>query len=754
MVDYTFSTLNDKELESLSVDLLSAEKGKRFQRFKAGRDQGIDGAYYHNKGLEEIIQCKHYLNTGLSGLISSLKNKNKKGINEVEKVKKLNPKKYIFITSLSLSAKDKETIKDLFIPFIKNCNDIYGQEDLNDLIKKYSDIEKNHYKLWLSSTNVLVGLLNNAIEGRSESYLEDISTKLNLYVSTDNHKKALEILKKSNALIITGEPGIGKTTLAENLCYFYTSEGYKFYLINKDIEEAEDVFLKDTKQIFYFDDFLGSNFLKAIENKQDSRIMQFINRVKKDKTKKFILTSRTNIFNQANTLSSIFKNKNINQNEFILTIDKLTDFNKAEILYNHLWFSSLPESYIDAIYKSKRYRNIIKHKNFNPRLIEFITNINNVADIEPSNYWDYILSVLNNPSEVWSHTFDCQSDDFIRNIILLIVFNNNSIDENLLKESYNRLNKLTKATSTTNINTQFNNVIMSTVKYFVNRNMLSSNKITYTLFNPSLADFIINRYKADIELLKSIYLSLQTKSSNLNLINLKKNNFINEQFYKEILIYLFQNYNIKDNKHEYFISLSLSIIKEKYIADKIEFNNKVKEFLNTINLMENTILHFTDLLRLLVYATKEFNYQLDLKELLNHVSIDEIDDLPHIIEIFNNLELTDYTLISNFEESLEDTLIDVLSDLAHSEIDISEYIMSSSNFDESSIRDTLCDLLDNLIIEFNTNIISINLDNIVDSINIDRLTESYFSNQDNDYDEDRYRERQLLSDDIDDLFER
>ena len=98
MSDYDFSTLNDKEFEDLSVDLISKDKDKRFERFKAGKDGGIDGRFYHDDGSQEIVQCKHYLKTGFNGLISSLKKKNDKGINEIDKVKKLTPIKYIFVS--------------------------------------------------------------------------------------------------------------------------------------------------------------------------------------------------------------------------------------------------------------------------------------------------------------------------------------------------------------------------------------------------------------------------------------------------------------------------------------------------------------------------------------------------------------------------------------------------------------------------------------------------------------------------------
>ena len=155
MNDYDFSTLNDKEFEKISIDLISKDKEKRFERFKAGKDGGIDGRFYHTDGNQEIIQCKHYLKTGFSGLVTSLKKKNDKDINEIDKVKKINPLKYIFVTSLQLSPGNKKIIKELFIPYIQNDNDIYGQEDLNDLLSKNPKIEENHYKLWISSTTVL-----------------------------------------------------------------------------------------------------------------------------------------------------------------------------------------------------------------------------------------------------------------------------------------------------------------------------------------------------------------------------------------------------------------------------------------------------------------------------------------------------------------------------------------------------------------------------------------------------------------------
>jgi len=365
MSDYDFSSLNDKEFEDLSADLLSCHLSSRIERFKVGRDGGVDGRFFSSEGDEVIIQCKHWLKSGLTALIRSIEN------TEAEKVKKLNPKRYIFVTSLELSRANKIRIKNLLSPYILSDSDVFGNEDLNDILSKNIEVERKHYKLWISSTNVLTTILNSAIVGRSRHKLEEIIEESNRYVVTQSHIQAMNKLERIHSVIITGSPGVGKTSLADQLCQYYTAKGYEFCFIENSLNEAEDIYCEESKQVFYFDDFLGRNFLLALDSHQDSHIINFIKRIEKDKKKRFILTSRSNILNQGKRLSDLFDIKNVNRNEYELSITSLTDIDKAKILYNHIWFGDLDEGYISEIYKEKRYFQIIKHKNFNPRLISF-----------------------------------------------------------------------------------------------------------------------------------------------------------------------------------------------------------------------------------------------------------------------------------------------------------------------------------------------------------------------------------------------
>ncbi len=772
MIDYDFSTLNDKEFENLSIDLISIDKDKRFERFKAGKDGGIDGRFYHNDGSQEIVQCKHYLKTGFSGLITSLKKKDS-SINEIDKVKKLNPTKYIFVTSLALSAENKKTIKELFDPYIKNDSDIYGQEDLNQILGNHSDIEKRHYKLWLSSTVVLDRIINNAIESRSEFLFDDIKEKSKYYAVTENHQKAIDKLEESHMIIIAGEPGIGKTTLAEHLALWYIEKDFKFYDIENSINEAESICKRDEKQIFYFDDFLGANYLNAIEDKKDSHIVKFMDRIKKDKTKRFILTSRTNIFNQGLALSDTFKSKNIENEEFIIKIESLKDIDKALILYNHIWHSDLEDEFIDEIYINKRYKEIIKHKNFNPRLIAFITDTKKIQkeQIETKNYWNYIVDKLDNPQDVWKNTFDKQSDDFTRAIVMLTVFNGNKIEENSLRDSYSRYIQLADLTSSSHISKEFDSIIEEVVKYFLNRNQTYNKKIEYSLFNPSIADFILNRYKNDTKKLISIFSSLRTIES-LKEFRFKKSDKI---IYETVILCLYENLDISTENVDYSLMLiylvefvnirrdDISTEKRNMLIQSIISESKdftlIDEFIS--------IMEYIDLDELEIN-----NYNFISKIIDNAKFLDEelVNNIIKLIDIFN---ITDIEIIQKFNkitnEYLEQALDGYMSDIGISDVDFKEHedveledgwdymITKSYSVEDGQIDELIHNGFDEIIksLDLNEKII-VNKQRILDSIDKDKINEKLVENyiNTNDYEPDHRDVVHNVIDSIDELFQR
>ena len=55
MANYDFSTLNDRDLEELTRDLLSKVLNVNFQSFKPGKDKGIDLRYSTVNDENEIV---------------------------------------------------------------------------------------------------------------------------------------------------------------------------------------------------------------------------------------------------------------------------------------------------------------------------------------------------------------------------------------------------------------------------------------------------------------------------------------------------------------------------------------------------------------------------------------------------------------------------------------------------------------------------------------------------------------------------
>jgi GTPase SAR1 family protein len=166
--------------------------------------------------------------------------------------------------------------------------------------------------------------------GRSQFEIREILNFLPRYVPTAAHNSAIEKLEERKSIIIIGEPGIGKTVLAEQLALHYLTQGFQIGVLSKNISEAEAIFDEEKKQFFYFDDFLGRNFLEAFGHHEDSEIVAFFRRVARTPNKRFVLTSRTTILNQGKQLSELFRIKNLDQAEFELRIGALSTIEKAK----------------------------------------------------------------------------------------------------------------------------------------------------------------------------------------------------------------------------------------------------------------------------------------------------------------------------------------------------------------------------------------------------------------------------------------
>lgn len=751
MSDYDFKTLNDKEFEIFCTDLLGEIEGRRFERFKAGKDAGVDGRYFTDENTEVILQCKHWSNTPLKQLIRELK------LTEKPKIDKLKPARYLLAISNPLSRVDKKVIFDALTPYIKSPSDIYGKEDLNTLLKDKPHIEQRHYKLWLHSTSVLGHILNNAILGRSTFSLEEIIRFSSRYVVTTNHRAALEILEKLGVVIVTGEPGVGKTTLADHLCLHFITQGYAYLKIVDDIREAESVFNPESKQIFYFDDFLGRNYLEALKGHEGSQIAQFIKRIAANKNKRFVLTSRSTILNQGKYLIDSFDHVNTKKNEYELLIESLTEMDKANILYNHIWHSSLDNKYVNELYKDKRYREIIKHRNFNPRLISYITDPTRLDACPPDKYWDFILQSLKNPSQVWENPFEVQQDDFGRAIIMLVVFNGSALSENILSEAYRRYISLPESLHLKG-RSEFQANIRLLSGSFLNRNISSKGSPKINLFNPSIGDYVLKRYAKDVVAVRLAMFSLITVRSVETLRSLKDighltkaeiksicdallNHFAKNAFiatsteYVSALFDVLKNCDDLDiNKYDLY-SATARFVLENDIGKATGFSFQVIEWgINQKTITYEEALNYVKRNIEAISADWEIKAALSLLEAIPK-------DAPNQSKIFTQVTEYVFALVS---DNLQDC------------IDVTEAFSSAGYEDHEAAYVGLCKLLEIYLSNLGMDFSDQDIADILNSYDYSYEHNKYYENSNYFDDDPRYTTEPLAIaiDQIDDLFDK
>ncbi|MEW6626439.1 MAG: restriction endonuclease [Pseudomonadota bacterium] len=142
---YDFRTLSPLDFEELDRDLLQAQWGVTLESFGAGTDQGIDLRYLTGPH-KVIIQAKHLSEGGYTGLKRALRDERLKAM-------KLAPTRYLLATSVSLTPARKDEIIALMEGVPLTPGDIFGREDLNNLLGLHQTIETRHFKLWLSSAN-------------------------------------------------------------------------------------------------------------------------------------------------------------------------------------------------------------------------------------------------------------------------------------------------------------------------------------------------------------------------------------------------------------------------------------------------------------------------------------------------------------------------------------------------------------------------------------------------------------------------
>lgn len=702
MTEYNFENFDDYEFELLCRDLLNEVQRLdiksnhgldykhilSFSSFKRGKDEGVDLYFVDEKDNVKVVGQVKLSRGRFSDLFSSVKKK-VNGKNELSKVKKLNPSKYIFMTSVPLSLANKKTIMEYFNPYILSVNDIFGKEDINALLARFNHIEKRYVKLYFSNPLVLERLLNQATIKGSEFTKEEIESQLKYFVQTTNFPKALSVLDKQNLLIIKGLPGVGKTTLAKLLSLYYIENGYSFieiFELDSEIERLIDA--NDEKCIFYYDDFLGSNSLIISDAlKNEGRLKRLLRRIAQKSNKALIMTTRTNILKQAE-----FNSEKLNRvfkviSKYEVEIASLTLYEKRRMLETHIEKNKLD---IKLFESDSLFEKVINHSNFSPRLIEYITDASNFSH-QKNNYQSFVLSSLKSPSEIWSYAYNFQIS-YIDKIFLnhLFLFGNscsefrfkNSFEGRLKFEVENNNYTITSGEFKESTATMDGTFITIKSRYY---NEGFERDIEFV--NPSIVDFLLKEIRENTN-----FICGSISDFNDGEIIMKRFNHSNKELLKlftidELSRILLKRERIilyeQDNEQIKYLRMLSNYFPISRIIEC--FYEEIIQILNT-EIDYSIIDNYSEFLTLFKESSVVESYiktegEVIITSLLNYINyISEIDNVLELIRLFNfdfdsyikNIEYREvlfHSLTRVFEEAIEQYIYEQDNILDYTDVD-------------------------------------------------------------------------------------
>ncbi|WP_413518328.1 hypothetical protein [Carnobacterium maltaromaticum] len=533
--------------------------------FGEGKDDGIDG-------VDDIvtptivIQSKRYQSrTSPSSFVNTAKK-------EIDKIRMASSKynwknhyEYVIITSSKLNPASRKTIRDYAGELMSSDNNIIDGNVLKDFsfIKEYEKVFVDYDLIDKKLIDLLKNNKQECISLESRDYFSDFDSKY--FVETEVLYNLFDLLNKERIAVLTGDPGVGKTTMCKMIGNLFSSKCDGDYLIlERNIDEIQNVIEmynlyfrqeKSKKLFIVFDDFLGRTVLDTSE-RQIKKLRMLYSLVSNSDNLYVLLNSRTQILNAAKNEDLEFGKLIDDKDNKKVTIDisKYSPVEKARIFRKNIEFEFDAQSvsekkimntkYCELI-NGKKYRTIVNHRNFNPRLIGLIAS----QSLESKgNYFEYCTKALSNPSQLYEGLFKKLSDAHKLFLVCLYCFEEYPI---LLSEMENSFVEIIQ-----NDNYDLREIEQDLEESWIvikNDESLKNERIDFA--NPSIIDFIsIKKTKNSLFLTiskQTRYLSQIVKSVNtLELYNKIESNYDlyydKDQFIGERISILLEQEKITD----------------------------------------------------------------------------------------------------------------------------------------------------------------------------------------------------------------
>ena len=326
--------------------------GQTLESFSDSNDGGRDGAFkgtWNPDGHEDlagafVIQCK--FTAKANGRLTP------SGISEeVDKAKALVGQgicdSYILMTNANITGTSNRKIRKMFVDVGVKHMCIFEASWLTRQI-----VENKRLRMLVPRVYGL-GDLSEILDERAytqaEAILETMREDIGKVVVTDAYQRAAAALDNHGFVLLIGEPAAGKTTIASLLAMAALDNWNAPTLVLHDPAQVIDHWnTNKSTQFFWIDDAFGVTQQDDALVDSWSRAWPTI-RAMIRRGAKIVLTSRDYIYNRVRDRLKEPGFPLLNESQVVIDVHELSEYEKRQMLYNHIKLGNQPASFRTAI---------------------------------------------------------------------------------------------------------------------------------------------------------------------------------------------------------------------------------------------------------------------------------------------------------------------------------------------------------------------------------------------------------------------
>lgn len=350
-VEFTLHTLGWKAFQDLCAAIASEILGRPVQTFLPSKDGGRDAAFLGTwENAEDApknkstIQCKF---VGKADAKLSLANL----ISELPKAEALAKRglahDYIIITNAKISGEAEAEISAAFeAAGVIKCR-VFGYTWLNATIRENPRLRMMVPRLY--GLGDLSQIIDERAYEQAKYVLSAMGDDLRCFVITEAHRKSVSALTKHGFVLLLGDPASGKSTIGASLAIGALDNGSVGTIKATSPDDFKRHWNpKEPNQFFWIDDAFGpTQYQRALVDGWNQEL-PLLKAALKAGTR-ILFTSRNYIWEGAKRDLKTSQFPLLGQSQVIINVQRLTETERAQILYNHIRSGDQPKNVRSAL---------------------------------------------------------------------------------------------------------------------------------------------------------------------------------------------------------------------------------------------------------------------------------------------------------------------------------------------------------------------------------------------------------------------